>query len=65
MKIAKIKDIYQYKLFVKKKQNIIKAAQDFLKKSINLDVESKPKILINPKDINEASVKYNIVKNIY
>ena len=63
MKIAKIKDIYQYKLFDKKKQNIIKAAQDFLKKSINLDVESKPKILISPKDINEASVKYNIVKN--
>ena len=62
MKIAKIKDIYQYKLFDKKKQNVIKAAQDFLKKSINLDVESKPTISISPKDINEASVKYNIVK---
>ena len=62
MKIAKIKDIYQYKLFDKKKQNIIKAAQDFLKKSINLDVESKPTISISPKDINEAFVKYNIVK---
>ena len=62
MKIAKIKDIYQYKLFDKKKQNVIKTAQDFLKKSINLDVESKPTISISPKDINEASVKYNIVK---
>jgi len=62
MKIAKIKDIYQYKLFDKKKQNIIKAAQDFLNKSINLDVESKPTISISPKDINEAFVKYNIVK---
>ena len=62
MKIAKIKDIYQYKLFDKKKQNIIKAAQDFLKRSINLDVESKPTISISPKDINEAFVKYNIVK---
>jgi len=62
MKIAKIKDIYQYKLFDKKKQNIIKAAQDFLNRSINLDVESKPTISINPKDINEAFVKYNIVK---
>ena len=62
MKIAKIKDIYQYKLFDKKKQNIIKVAQDFLKKSINLDVESKPTISISPKDINEAFVKYNIVK---
>ncbi len=62
MKIAKIKDIYQYKLFDKKRQNVIKAAQDFLKKSINLDVESKPTISISPKDINEASVKYNIVK---
>ena len=62
MKIAKIKDIYQYKLFDKKKQNVIKAAQDFLKKSINLDVESKPAISISPKDINEAFLKYNIVK---
>ena len=62
MKIAKIKDIYQYKLFDKKKQNIIKAAQDFLKRSINLDVESKPAISISPKDINEAFLKYNIVK---
>ena len=62
MKIAKIKDIYQYKLFDKKKQNIIKVAQDFLNKSINLDVESKPTISISPKDINEAFVKYNIVK---
>jgi len=62
MKIAKIKDIYQYKLFDKKKQNIIKTAQDFLKRSINLDVESKPTISISPKDINEAFLKYNIVK---
>jgi len=62
MKIAKIKDIYQYKLFDKKKQNIIKAAQNFLNKSVNLDVESKPIISISPKDINEAFVKYNIVK---
>ena len=62
MKIAKIKDIYQYKLFDKKKQNIIKAAQNFLKKSINLDVESKPTILINQKNTNEAFFKYNIEK---
>jgi len=62
MKIAKIKDIYQYKLFDKKKQNIIKVAQDFLNKSINLDVESKPTISISPKEINDAFVKYNIVK---
>ena len=62
MKIAKIKDIYQYKLFDKRKQNIIKTAQDFLYRSINLDVESKPTISISPKDINEAFVKYNIVK---
>ena len=62
MKIAKIKDIYQYKLFDKKKQNIIKTAQDFLNKTINLDVESKPTISVSPKDINEAGVKYNIEK---
>ena len=62
MKIAKIKDIYQYKLFDKKKQNIIKTAQDFLYRSINLVVESKPTISLNPKDINSAQVIYNIEK---
>ena len=60
MQIAKIKDIYQYKLFDKKKQNIIKTAQDFLKNSIDLEIESKPTISISPKDTNEAAVKYNI-----
>tara|TARA_B100000029_G_scaffold8227_1_gene8804 strand:- start:403 stop:1065 length:663 start_codon:yes stop_codon:yes gene_type:complete len=60
MQFAKIKDIYQYKLFDKKKQNIIKTAQDFLKNSIDLEIESKPTISISPKDINEAAVKYNI-----
>ncbi|GIS78096.1 MAG: hypothetical protein CM1200mP13_14550 [Candidatus Pelagibacterales bacterium] len=58
MKIAKIKDIYQYKLFDKKKQNIKKTAQSFLHKSINLDVE-RTYISINPKDINE--VMLNII----
>ena len=62
MKIAKIKDIYQYKLFDKKKQNIIIAAQDFLKKTIDLDVASNPRLTISLKDINEASLKYKIQK---
>ena len=65
MKIAKIKDIYQYKLFDKKKQNIIKTAQDFLYRSINLVVESKPTISLNPKDINSAQFTYNIEKKKY
>ena len=65
MKIAKIKNIYQYKLFDKKKQNVIKTAQNFLKKTISLDIESKPIISINPEDVKKASIKYNIdSKNI-
>ena len=62
MNISKIKNIYQYKLFDKKKQNIIIAAQDFLKKTIDLDVASNPRLTISLKDINEASLKYKIQK---
>ena len=40
-KLARIKKVYQYPLFEKKNQHIIKAAQEFLNKKIKLDVESK------------------------
>ena len=58
-KLAKIKDIHQYPLFKKKNQHIIKAAQDFLNKKLNLNVESIPKITLDEKKINEAKKKYN------
>jgi heptosyltransferase-2 len=62
-KIAGIKDIYQYPLFEKKDQHIINAAKNFLKKEINLDIESNSKILIDEKLINEAKIKYKVDNN--
>ena len=58
-KLAKIKDVHQYPLFKKKNQHIIKAAQDFLNKKLNLNVESKPEITLDEKKINDAKKKYN------
>ena len=58
-KLAKIKDVHQYPLFKKKNQHIIKAAQDFLNKKLNLNVESKPEINLEEKKINDAKKKYN------
>ena len=62
-KIANIKNIYQYPLFKKKNQHIIKAAKKFLKKEINLVVENDPKILIEKKLIEQVRLKYKMNKN--
>ena len=62
-KIAQIKKIYQYPLLKKKNQHIINAAKDFLKKEVNLIVESNPEILINRNLIENAKSKYKIDKN--
>jgi heptosyltransferase-2 len=62
-KIAGIKEIYQYPLFKKKNQHIIRTAQKFLRKVINLQIESDPKIILNEKIIKETATKYHIDKN--
>ena len=62
-RISGIKDIYQYSLLHKKKQHVIEAAKELLKKEIGLDVESDPKILINNQSVNEAKSKYKINHN--
>jgi len=59
-KIANIKNIYQYPLFKKKNQHIINAAKKFLKKKINLNVESNSQILIDQQLINKTKIKYKI-----
>ena len=59
--LAKIKKIYQYKLFSKKNQNIIETAKIFLKKNLKVDVESNPKISINSQKILDAKNKYQII----
>ena len=62
-KLAKIKNVYQYRLFSKKNQNIIETAKIFLKKNLNVEVESNPSISIDAEKIDEAKRKYQIVKD--
>ncbi len=62
-RIAGIKEIYQYPLFKKKNQHIIQTAQDFLYKTIDLQIKSDPKIILNEKIIKETAQKYRIDKN--
>jgi len=57
---ANIKDIYQYPLFQKKNQHIINAAKKFIKKELNLDIDSNPEILLNDQLIKNARSKYKI-----
>jgi heptosyltransferase-2 len=60
---AKVKDIHQYTLFKKKNQHIIGAVKELLKKSLNLKVESDPKISINIQSIQNAKLKYKITNS--
>ena len=62
-KLAGIHQIYQYPLFKKKNQHIIKAAQNFLLKELNLDVESNPQIELEESKIKNSKIKYNIDDN--
>ena len=62
-RIAGIKDIYQYPLFEKKNQHITNTAKEFIKKNLDLDVISDPKILINDKSIQDIKLKYKINKD--
>ena len=62
-KFAGIKKIYQYPLFKKSNQHIIKPAIKLIKNNLDLDVNNNPQIKIN-KDLEEAAIiKFNIKKN--
>ena len=60
-RLAQIKNINQYQLFNKKNQNIIETAKLFIKKTLNIDIESNPIISINSSKIVEAKNKYGII----
>jgi len=60
-KLAKIKNVYQYKLFSKKNQNIIETAKTFLKKSLNVEVYSNPTISLNSEIVKNAKKKFEIL----
>ena len=62
-KFAVIKKIYQYPLFKKKNQHIIQAAQNFIKKKLNLDVESNPLIELKDSLIQNSKRQYIINDN--
>ena len=62
-KIAGIKEIYQYPLFQKKNQHLIKTAQNFIKKKLDMDVDSNPIIKLENSLIENAKNKYNISSN--
>ena len=62
-KIAGIKEIFQYPLFQKKQQHLIKAAQNFIKKQLDMDIDSSPIIELENSLIENAKKKYNIDSN--
>ena len=59
-KIASIKEIFQYPLLQKKKQHLIKTAQNFIKKELDMDIDSNPIIELENSLIENAKNKYNI-----
>ena len=59
-KMAGIKEIFQYPLFQKKQQHLIKTAQNFIKKELDIDVDSNPLINLENSLIENAKKKYNI-----
>jgi heptosyltransferase-2 len=63
VRIAGIKEIYQYPLLQKKNQHVIKAAKKLLKNNLDLNVENDPKISINNQSIQAAKSKYKINNN--
>ena len=63
VRIAGIKDIYQYPLLQKKNQHVIEAAKKLLKKNLDLNIESNPKISISNDSVKEAKSKYEINNN--
>jgi len=60
---AGIKDIFQYPIFKKKNQHIINAAKQFLKKELDLQIESNPQISINEQLVESTKIIYKIKKN--
>ena len=61
-RLARIKNIYQYPLFKKKNQHIIKPAVTLIKESLNIDVNNNPRIDVDENLAKLAISKYNINK---
>jgi len=61
-RLARIRNIYQYPLFTKKNQHIIKPAVTLIKESLNVDVNNNPRIDVDENLVKLAISKYNINK---
>ena len=61
-KFSGIKEVYQYPLFQKKKQNIIETPKKFVKEKFNLLVNDDPEIEIDEILISESINKFQINK---
>tara|TARA_B100000886_G_scaffold156914_1_gene106885 strand:+ start:301 stop:1101 length:801 start_codon:yes stop_codon:yes gene_type:complete len=59
-RLAGIKKIYQYPLFKKKRQHIIRAAKKLIKDNLSIDVNENPEIQISENLIKETYDKLNI-----
>ena len=59
-RLAGIKKIYQYPLFEKKRQHIIRAAKKLIKDNLSIDVNENPEIQISENLIKETYDKLNI-----
>ena len=62
-KLSGIKEIYQFPLFQKRGQNMIKAAQNLIQNKLDLEVNNDPIIQINNDIVEDAVNKFNISKN--
>ena len=62
-RLAGIKEIFQYPLFKKKQQHLIKTAQNFIKKELDIDVDSNPIIVIENSLIENTKNRFNIKSN--
>ena len=62
-KLSGIKKIYQFPMFQKKGQNMIKASNKLIYDTIGIQVKNNPNIHINKSSVLEAEKKYNFSKN--
>ena len=59
-RLANIKEIYQYPLFKKTNQHIVKPAKNLIQKNLGIDIFKDPQIGINVDLIKEAVLKFNM-----
>jgi len=62
-KLAGIKSIFQYPLFIKK-NNIVLTAKELIKNSIQENISTQPTLYLNKEKIEKAKNKYNFDNNL-